>query len=116
MVARLLTLLYVPLFVLLFALFIALCSTLRNIVFIVYHVFMSALPRLHHRLPEHPGHLLDALCHVNAKNYGAHNLESIIGHRAHLDHLLDVHWHLNAKSYGAHNLDSNIGHSEHLDH
>ena len=76
----------------------------------------SAQPRVHHGPPQYLDHLWDALCHVNAKNYGAHNLESIIGHPAHLDHLLDVHWHLNAKSYGAHNLDSIFGHSEHLDH
>ena len=53
---------------------------------------------------------------VTNKNYGAHHLNSVIGHPEHLDQARSAFQHLDAKNYGAHHVDSIIGHFEHLDH
>ena len=58
---------------------------MRNIVFIVYHVFM-------------------AFQHLVLKDYGAHYLDVIISYLEHLDLLLDTQGHLNTKNCGAHLL------------
>ena len=39
---------------------------------------------------------------TDAKNYGAHHLDSVTGHPEHLDHARNVFRDLDAKNYGAH--------------
>ena len=76
----------------------------------------SAPPGGHHHLSQHLDYLLDASWHLNAKNHGAHYLDSIIGYPKHLEHLFDASWLQNAKNYGAQYVDSIIGYLDHLDH
>ena len=55
-----------------------------------------APPRLRHRLPRTPSQALDAVRHLEVKDYGAQHLDSVIGHPKHLDHALNIYLYLNA--------------------
>ena len=76
----------------------------------------SAPPKHHHQLPQRPRPRIPYVQHLEAKNYGVHHLDIIIGNPVHLDHVIDASWDLYAKNHKAHYLDSIIGHPIDLDH
>ena len=55
------------------------------------------------------------LDHLDAKNFGAQHLDSVISHLEYLDDAFGDFQHLEPKTYCAHNLDFVLGYPDYLD-